>query len=66
MNHGLGLFAEPLRVINIGVEVFAEDLKAEGVEVVQLDWRPPGAGDPRLAALLARLDDEDEPSVAGA
>ena len=36
----LKIFAEPLRVINIGVEGFAEDLKAAGVEVIQLDWRP--------------------------
>jgi hypothetical protein len=50
---------EPLRVINIGLEIFAEDLKAAGVEVVQLDWRPPSGGNPQLAALLASLDDED-------
>jgi len=49
---------EPLRVINIGLEIFAEDLKAAGVEVVQLDWRPPSGGNPHLAALLASLDDE--------
>lgn len=55
----LKVFAEPLRVINIGVEGFAEDLKAAGVEVVQLDWRPPSGGDARLASLLASLQDED-------
>jgi FdrA protein len=52
-------FFEPLRVINIGIEMFAEDLKAEGVEVVHLDWRPPTGGNPRLTALLARLDEEE-------
>ena len=55
----LRIFTEPLRVINIGVEGFAEDLKAAGVEVVQLDWRPPMGGDARLASLLANLQDED-------
>jgi len=59
MTHGTAFFAEPLRVINIGIEVFAEDLAAEGVQVVHLDWRPPSGGDPRLAALLARLEDEE-------
>jgi FdrA protein len=39
--------------------MFAEDLKAEGVEVVHLDWRPPTGGNPRLTALLARLDEEE-------
>jgi hypothetical protein len=59
MTEGAFFFAEPLRVINIGIEVFAEDLKADGVQVVHLDWRPPSGGDSRLAAMLANLGDED-------
>ena len=55
----LKIFTEPLRVINIGIEGFATDLKAAGVEVIQLDWRPPTGGDSRLASLLASLQDED-------
>ena len=55
----LKIFAEPLQVINIGVEGFAEDLKAAGVQVIQLDWRPPTGGDARLASILASLQDED-------
>ena len=50
---------DPLRVINIGLESFAEDLRAEGVPVIQLDWRPPAGGNARLAALLADMEDED-------
>lgn len=49
-----------LQVINIGLESFAQDLKAHGVAVVHLDWRPPAGGNARLAALLAALDDEDD------
>jgi FdrA protein len=49
---------EPLRVINVGLELFAEDLKAAGVEVIQVDWRPPAGGNPRMAALLAKLEDD--------
>jgi FdrA protein len=48
-----------LRVINIGLESFAEDLRADEVPVVQIDWRPPAGGDARLLALLAALDDEE-------
>jgi len=59
MTRSTVFFAEPLRVINIGIEVFAEDLKASGVEVVHLDWRPPTGGNPRLVALLASLDDDE-------
>jgi hypothetical protein len=49
--------AGPVRVVNVGLELFAETLHAEGVEVVHVDWRPPAGGDLRLAA----LDDEPEP-----
>jgi len=48
-----------LEVINVGLESFAQDLEAQGVAVVHLDWRPPAGGNARLAALLAVLDDDD-------
>ena len=47
---------QPLRVVNVGLELFASALEAAGVSVVHVDWRPP-AGGPEVAALLARLDD---------
>lgn len=50
---------DPLRVINIGLASFAEDLRAEGVPVIELDWRPPAGGNARLSALLADMEDED-------
>jgi hypothetical protein len=52
------LLGQPLRVINLGLELFAQELEAEGVTVVHVDWRPP-AGDARVAALLTRLADDD-------
>jgi FdrA protein len=56
------LLATPPRVLNVGLEGFAEDLARAGVAVVHADWRPPAGGDPRLAALLERLDDgADDP-----
>ena len=54
------VFVGPLRVINVGIEAFATDLRAAGVEVVHLDWRPPVGGNARLSAILAMLDDEDD------
>ena len=50
------LLAEPPRVINLGLEVFAREVEAAGGAVVHVDWRPP-AGNPDVAALLARLED---------
>jgi hypothetical protein len=52
--------SEALQVINIGLESFADDLRAQGVTVIQLDWRPPAGGNPRMAALLAALEDEED------
>ena len=36
-----GLLGQKLKVINIGLELFAETLKRHGAPHVQLDWRPP-------------------------
>ena len=49
------LLAAPPKVINIGLEGFAEDLKAKGHAVVHVAWVPPARGDATLAALLAKL-----------
>ena len=51
-----GVLDQPLRVVNLGLEVFAAELEATGATVVHVDWRPP-AGGPAVAALLARLDE---------
>ena len=49
------LLTEPVRVINVGLEAFATELKAQGVPVTHVQWVPPAGGDTRLAGLLARL-----------
>lgn len=49
------LLGRPLEVVNLGLEVFAEALEAEGVPVVRVDWRPPAGGDEELARILDRL-----------
>jgi hypothetical protein len=57
------LLQGPPRVINVGLELFAETLRAEGVQVLHVAWRPPAGGDARLAGLLARMlgDEPREP-----
>jgi hypothetical protein len=49
------LFEKPIKVVNIGISTFAEDLKAQGVEVVSLDWKPPAGGDEQMLKLLDKL-----------
>ena len=54
---GLNLLEAPIRVVNIGLRKFADDLVGQDVEVVQVDWAPPARGNTRLANLLSRLMD---------
>ncbi len=49
------LLGRPLKVINLGLEGFAQELERQGVAVVRVDWRPPAGGDPKLADLLSKL-----------
>ena len=44
-----------LKVINIGVDRFTEALKAQGVETVQVNWRPPAGGDLDILKMLEDL-----------
>jgi hypothetical protein len=44
-----------LRIVNIGIIDFYEDFRRQGVEVVQVDWRPPGTGDFDLDQVLADI-----------
>ncbi len=49
---------QPMSVINIGLESFAEDLEKMDIPVIQMDWNPPAGGDMRLVDLLDSLDEE--------
>jgi len=49
------LLHEELKVINIGLELFAAPLEEQGVEVVQVSWKPPAEGDAELAGILDQL-----------
>ncbi|NLM43286.1 MAG: fdrA domain protein [Clostridiales bacterium] len=49
------IFGKELKVLNIGLEQFYEDLKSQDIKAVQMDWRPPAGGDSEAADLLAAL-----------
>ena len=56
------LFADGVRAVNVGLDMFAQPLSANGATVASLDWRPPAEGDRDMGMLLARLeDDPDDP-----
>ncbi|HUI00698.1 MAG TPA: hypothetical protein VLX56_03610 [Nitrososphaerales archaeon] len=50
-----GIFGRDLKVVNIGIPTFADDLSAQGVTVVKVDWKPPAGGDSEMMRLLDKL-----------
>ena len=52
---GPGLSAAPLSGINIGLESFYENLKAQNVPAVHVEWRPPAGGNEKLMGILERM-----------
>ncbi|MGY1662517.1 DUF1116 domain-containing protein [Geodermatophilus sp. SYSU D00705] len=47
------LLSAPPAIVAAGVDVFSDALRAQGAEVHDVDWRPPGFGDPADLAALA-------------
>jgi FdrA protein len=54
-NAPVPLLDAPPRVVNVGLERFAEDLATQSVAVQHVQWSPPAGGDARLAELLSKL-----------
>jgi hypothetical protein len=49
------LFDSELKVINMGLEDFAETLKERGTKVIHVRWQPPAMGDEDILSLLDKL-----------
>jgi hypothetical protein len=49
------LFTKELVVVTMGLDSFADNLRKEGVKVLQMDWKPPAGGDKKLISLLEKL-----------
>ena len=49
------LFEEKLQVVNVGLPAFAEAIRTAGGTAAQVEWAPPGEGDPQVARRLAGL-----------
>jgi len=60
------LDTKELSVINVGVEAFTRSVRDAGGSALQIEWQPPGDGDPEVAWALAQLaGDADDPASAG-
>jgi hypothetical protein len=49
------LFGKELKVINMGLESFANDLRDQNIETVQMNWKPPAGGNKKMMSLLSKL-----------
>ncbi|MEH6907350.1 DUF1116 domain-containing protein [Neobacillus drentensis] len=56
MNKVNELFNQKLNVINVGVDLFKEDMEKQNATVTQLEWTPPGGGNPELITALDKLE----------
>ena len=46
---------KPMAAINVGLESFAANLKAQEAPYVHVDWRPPAGGNEKLMGILERM-----------
>ena len=49
------LLAGPVKVVNVGLGLFADALRAQSVDVISVDWQPPAGGKQHLIDILDRL-----------
>ena len=50
------LFGKPLAVVNVGLNSMAQSVQAQGVPVIDVDWRPPAEGVTRLHTTQSGVD----------
>jgi len=49
------LFKQELKVINLGLKSFHNDLKSQGVTAVQVNWKPKAGGKKNMLNLLGKI-----------
>jgi FdrA protein len=49
------LFTQELKVINMGLESFHDELKSQHVQTVQVAWKPRAGGSQKMLSLLNKL-----------
>ncbi len=54
------LLGPHVRVVNVGLDMFAEAIRAQGAAVAEVAWRPPAGGDLELVRLLVANRDVRE------
>ena len=57
------MLSKRLKIVNLGLSIFAESLEERGVSVVQVNWKPPAGGDLRLAEMIRRIRNINQPKL---
>lgn len=57
---------DAVEVVNVGLPMFADAVRAQGRPVEHVDWRPPAGGDPEAIRALTRLRGEGAADVDAA
>jgi len=65
-HHSSRLLSDGPKVINLGLPLFFEALRSQGVPAIQVDWKPPAGGNEALSSLLFRLSREEIEKANGA
>lgn len=53
------LFTQPINAINMGTDLFKDDLVSQDVKAIQVKWQPPASGNVALIEALEKLVDQD-------
>ncbi|HET9118072.1 MAG TPA: DUF1116 domain-containing protein [Pseudonocardiaceae bacterium] len=62
----MSVLPDQLNVVNVGLPMFADALRAQGVAVQHVDWRIPAGGDATAVAMLSRLYGDEGSAVDAA
>ncbi len=54
-NKIIDFFNNDLVVINVGPKVFGDAVRKQGIEVLQVDWKPIAGGDKEMIKILEAL-----------
>jgi hypothetical protein len=50
------LFNQDLKVVNLGLKSFHNDLKSQGITAVHVNWKPKAGGKKNMLNLLSKIN----------
>ncbi|MHA2406854.1 MAG: fdrA domain protein [Candidatus Ranarchaeia archaeon] len=49
------LLDQKIKAINVGIQLFTDTLRLQGVQIIHVEWSPPAQGNQELLKILDRL-----------